>query len=156
MQSFDNRRLLLNDFNRFASTVSHSRGKCVGEQTWSCTLLQNFDGFLRCCNVTASRAAKCFTQRSGDDIHFTKQVKVLWCATACFAQNTNTMRIIHDQKCIVSFAQLNDLGQVNDVTFHAKDAVCDHPAAFFCRRSFQFRFQIFEIIVLVDLLFNFF
>ena len=76
---------------------------------------QNLNSFFRRSHISSAGTAKRFSKRAGDDINFSKQVKMFVGATSALAENTDTMRIVNDQHRVVLFAKLDNLGQQSDI-----------------------------------------
>ena len=119
-----------------------------GEDKAACFIFEIFDNHLAGAGVTAF-GAKCFTERTHENVRADGVAEMLNGAVTCFADNAGGMCFVNHREQMIFFAEGDESRQINNITVHAENCVADNQTSA-AGGSKNFRFQVLHIIMLID------
>jgi hypothetical protein len=149
LKSRNSLRVRLEEFDAGQRARCHCRRQRVAEELRTRPLGQVVTNLGRCRNKASGSASERLAERRCDDVHLPDQSEVLRRAAPALPQNAGCMRVIHHEYGLVPAAQLDQIRQLGDRSFHGEDPIGhDHlDAPVSCRG--ELRIEIGKVAVLV-------
>ena len=122
-QAGEQRRIFEHDLDRTESAARDRRRERVREELRAGALREEVADLLRGGDVAAGSPAERLAERAGDHVHLAQQAEVLDRAAAGLPEDADPVRVVDDDHRVVLARELDDVGQLREVSLHREDAV---------------------------------
>jgi len=146
-QGFQALWLLLDDVQGFASRCRCRRRTACAEDICAYRMAKPIDDGAVGCNE-ATDGSEALGESSHDEVNFIRKAEVVADASALLAEHADAVRFVNHDSCIVFLLQLDNLGQLAEVAFHAEHTIYDNQLDTLGLTLLELLLEVLHVVVL--------